>query len=382
MASPKLRRHLKGRRGISIIWVAVSLTAFVGIVSLAVDYGRVQLAKTQLQEATDAAARYASRFVAGGQSAAYQAASLAAGDNSVDGTPLTLQSEDVQVGYWNAANRTFTDNGTPRNAVKISAQRSAARNDAISLWFASGLGRRTCDIHAESIVTGNSQQGMVGLNGITFKNNAFIGSYNSDVTTDPTEGSAGDGASLGTNASISVKNNSTLRGNLILGPSGSSGRLDPTGGTITLLQEIAPPADPAWTPTGNPGGIPSAWTCNSNTTLPSGTYWLTSVEVNANISFAGPATLYVNGDIDVSGSITAYDSIPANLHIYQLGSGRSFSASGSITAVIIAPGSDFSTKNNFNFYGSCLFNTITAKNNADFFYDTSLGAVYGIALVK
>jgi uncharacterized membrane protein len=46
----------KRASGISIIWLAIFLTALCGIVSLAVDYGRVQLVKTELRSAADAAA--------------------------------------------------------------------------------------------------------------------------------------------------------------------------------------------------------------------------------------------------------------------------------------------------------------------------------------
>jgi hypothetical protein len=43
-----------------------------------------------------------------------------------------------------------------------------------------------------------------------------------------------------------------------------------------------------------------------------------------------------------------------------------------LTAVIIAPGADFIAKNNFTARGSFLFNTITAKNNFEMYYDEAL----------
>src|SRR4051812_33726095 len=45
------------RTGAVMIYMAVAMTAFAGIVSLAVDWGQTQLAKTELQAAADAAAR-------------------------------------------------------------------------------------------------------------------------------------------------------------------------------------------------------------------------------------------------------------------------------------------------------------------------------------
>src|ERR1700722_7996962 len=47
------------RRGVAIVYVAVCMIATMGLLSLAVDLGRVETAKTELRRATDAAARAA-----------------------------------------------------------------------------------------------------------------------------------------------------------------------------------------------------------------------------------------------------------------------------------------------------------------------------------
>src|SRR5688572_15467529 len=49
------RRHSR-RRGLSIVLVVLTLVVLIGFVSLAVDVGRVRVAKIQLQTAADAAA--------------------------------------------------------------------------------------------------------------------------------------------------------------------------------------------------------------------------------------------------------------------------------------------------------------------------------------
>ena len=48
----------RSKRGISPIYAMIAMTALTGFVSLAVDLGRVQIAKTELQQAADAAALY------------------------------------------------------------------------------------------------------------------------------------------------------------------------------------------------------------------------------------------------------------------------------------------------------------------------------------
>ena len=50
--------HSRTRNGIALIYCAVAMTVFLGLASLAADLGRVQLAKYELQQAADAAARY------------------------------------------------------------------------------------------------------------------------------------------------------------------------------------------------------------------------------------------------------------------------------------------------------------------------------------
>jgi hypothetical protein len=89
----------------------------------------------------------------------------------------------------------------------------------------------------------------------------------------------------------------------------------------------------------------------------------------------------VNGNVVLDASLTAYNKLPANLVIYQLGSGRTFGDSGSnaldITARIIAPGADFASRNNGTFRGSGVFNTLTLKNNWDMFYDVTQGPAAG-----
>src|SRR3954453_18283413 len=54
-----LQKPYQRRRGLSMLYVVVMLTALIGFVSMAVDVGRVRLARTQLQTATDASARAA-----------------------------------------------------------------------------------------------------------------------------------------------------------------------------------------------------------------------------------------------------------------------------------------------------------------------------------
>src|SRR5437016_2620154 len=118
-----------GQGGFSLVWLIVCMVSLLGFVSLAVDLGRVQCAKTELYRAADAAARYAATGLSDGTAASKAIA--AAADNTVDGTALVLTNSDVVTGTW--ANGTFTAGGASPNAVKITAGRTTAHGNAVPL---------------------------------------------------------------------------------------------------------------------------------------------------------------------------------------------------------------------------------------------------------
>src|SRR6184192_3482732 len=96
------------RSGTAIIWVTFAFTAMVGFVSFAADYGRVQLAKTQLLEASDAAARAAVGTLGKGIPAAQTAAISVAAANTCDGSPVAITASDIQFGYFDTISGSFT----------------------------------------------------------------------------------------------------------------------------------------------------------------------------------------------------------------------------------------------------------------------------------
>src|SRR4051794_16292399 len=73
-------------KGIALIYSACIMVAMAGITTLAVDLGRVQLAKSELQAAVDSAARQAAANLHLGYTTAQSKAITAAGYNMADGT--------------------------------------------------------------------------------------------------------------------------------------------------------------------------------------------------------------------------------------------------------------------------------------------------------
>ena len=131
------------------------MTAFAAFVSLGVDWGHVQVAKTELQAAADGAARAGAGSLSRSQLDAIAAARWVAARHKSDGhsISLSLLSGDVQIGYWDKRNLTFITNvtGDRANAVRVVARRANSRGNAVDTPFASILGKKSQDVRAESI---------------------------------------------------------------------------------------------------------------------------------------------------------------------------------------------------------------------------------------
>src|SRR5688572_20516570 len=98
LTTPTWRRRAAGMMA---VWGVIAITGLMAVVSLGVDLGRVQVAKTELRTVADAAARYAATGIADGTAVAK--AQAVAAENKVDMRPLNLLASDVELGNWDAA---------------------------------------------------------------------------------------------------------------------------------------------------------------------------------------------------------------------------------------------------------------------------------------
>ena len=364
-----------------LVWGIIALTALMAFVSLGVDLGRVQLAKTELRAVADAAARYAAKGIADGTAVAK--AQAVAAENRVDMQPLSLQAGDVELGNWDAAQSPkFSSSRTPVNAVRVNARKLAARGTAVPTYFLRVLGVMNCDVSASAIATGGgTPAAFIALGNFAVKNNLFVASYDSSVNVNPSASNHLHNGMIGSNGSITAMNNEVV-GVVVLGPSGTHNLTLGAPATVLTQPIPTPTLDFGAAPATNPGGVPAALSVTGTMTLSAGVYHFTSISLdkNATLTFTGPATVYVDGSItyDGSGTIRAYGSIPANLKIRQRGAGSVFGGEKAtdVTAIadIEAPQTDFQAKNSAHIRGRGVFNDIDAKNNAEFFYDESLRA--------
>ena len=127
------------------------MTLFCAICTLAVDYGRVQLIKTEMQRCADATARaYITYYMNSGKTYAdsHIAAIYAQARNPVDSNSGTNPTVTVTFGSWNSGTNTFSASTGATPAVKVQVTRTAANSNAVPITWGGMLGKSTIDVHA------------------------------------------------------------------------------------------------------------------------------------------------------------------------------------------------------------------------------------------
>jgi len=136
------------RRGVAIVYVAMIVAVLVGLTGLAADTSYVFWTGHQLQNAADAAALAGANEVGFSTAQAITNAVNAAAANIAGGATVQLSSStDVLVGNYNTTSGTFTTNGTPSNAVQVTARRtSSSPAGALNLIFGPIFGVSTSNV--------------------------------------------------------------------------------------------------------------------------------------------------------------------------------------------------------------------------------------------
>lgn len=155
---------VRHRKGSCMLYAAVSFATLCALTSLAVDYGRVEVARAQLQAAADAAARYAVSGVKheiGGVSAAQGMARANLRENRVDSRALLDSQATIEVGRWRTSSKKFSvESDVDRiNAVRVTVKCSAADNTAIPLLFGMLIGKSSQELTATAVAMMENDNG-------------------------------------------------------------------------------------------------------------------------------------------------------------------------------------------------------------------------------
>jgi hypothetical protein len=421
------RRHPRRphpRRGLSIIYVGVFLLVLIGVVSLAVDVGRVRLARAQVQNATDAAAHAAARSLPLGQAAVEDAAVAAGQDNHVidqdDATGQRVNpgleifpEQDLEVGVWDPSQRTFTpleDRGNTRtderraaNAAYVVGRRIKARQNPIPLIFAPVVGVFSADVEQRAIAYvrgGPHDFGFVGIE--------RIGSNGNGATIDSmVDGRNGRGGGVASDGNIDL-GNGDVYGDARPGMGDYSVSQGPnsvvTGWMANLdykLVDLYPPATvpagaaPFTPPEKNnadyvfpPGGVSPSYDPSRPRTFKIDEL---SLKGNADIVVKGYVALYVTGNVAIEGTHVSNDGKPENpaqFSVYVVGAGTTVDVGGKATQYmhLYAPQSTVNVHggNKMDFYGWIVGRTLSFLGKSNLHYDESQkdATAFKISLVR
>jgi len=131
MQNSRFNRRNSDRRGAMLVLIALTLPLIVMMTAFAVNVAWMQLVRTELRTATDAASRAGAKTLSLRQdeAVARAAAKDAASRNLVASSPLQVIDSEIEIGLGRQATRnsrfTFTP-GTPlKNAVRVTGNRTA-----------------------------------------------------------------------------------------------------------------------------------------------------------------------------------------------------------------------------------------------------------------
>ncbi len=140
------RRPIRHRRGAMLVFIAVCLPLLIVMAAFAIEVAWMQLARSELRTATDAAARAGAKELSLKQNKrdARDKAKEAAARNIVAGEPLLLKNKDIEFGksvQVGTGRFDFKPGGPQPNAVRVVGKRTAdSKNGPVDLLFTSVLG--------------------------------------------------------------------------------------------------------------------------------------------------------------------------------------------------------------------------------------------------
>ena len=389
---------LRDERGIVAIMVALFFVVLIGFAGLVIDVGHLFAISSSLHTAADSASLAATASLGYGPDEARAQAQLLAQKHGILGSPVALLLTDIELGTWDKKTKTFTpllpDQEANANSVRVTAQRSAARNNPVSLFFMRIFGHEFSDVKVVSVAY--TPSGDCG---------AIIGekavSLNSSVTTDSysgaySPGSAKENGDVCSCGDITLTSSAVVKGDATPGYDHEvnvnstayvTGSMD--SGECPVLADVDF-GDVATNNDNDNIGLtdegndpfedgPYAFALNSSDslTLPGGTYYFSSFSINSSsqLRFTGPTVIYVTGSFQIdSTGIINETQIPENL-IILISSNEEVKIKSSVDfhGVIYAPNAHVVNDSSVDFFGAIFGDEVTLNSSVEIHYDEALG---------
>jgi Flp pilus assembly protein TadG len=396
-----MRRSVShGRKGAIVPLAAIMIVVMIGMVAFAVDLGYLDVVRTELQLAADAAVLAGAEGLLDGPAAAKQIAQAAAQDNrAADTSVVIVPQQDIELGHWNDETLTFTPvaaaDEPQAEAIRVTCRCIGSRSNSVSLFFAPVLGTTTADVVASAVARRRSICGnFIGVESVELNGNqAYTDSYNASLGTYGSQ-TPGDNGHLCSDGDITVQNG-TVNGDATpgAGHSVSIGQGGVTGSTKPRTKPLKlPPVDFGNVEFDNdnhqvpvPPFVPAKTefkkAAGSEVYLPPGTYYFTKFTVNSDspIRIDGPVQIYVSGNVSLGGgSFLNQSKTPSDLQIFCSGKKVSVSGHSNFYGIIYAPSSDIEVAGGADFYGAAVGATLKFHNDGGIHADQSVGIVKGL----
>jgi Flp pilus assembly protein TadG len=298
------------RRGLLLPMYPVLLITLTGLCTLAVDYGHLQVVKTELRSAADAAALAAADQLASGTSPAELSAVTTtaiqtAAQNQSDGVPILLLPSDVQLGNWDTTQTpNFSAARLPVNAASVTTHRDAAHGNPFFISLGSLLGMGTCNVTGTAIAAisvQTSAYGIVGINHVNFSSIGVLATIQGDVVSD---GDINIGMPLG--LLVSVTGGAQSYGGTVShgGLASIAGSTSALGKALSYPSVQLPGANDNNQIAGNLNAM-GDFDAVLAVDIPSGTYVVHDLNFLAGlaVNLEGPVTFYVTGCFNMAASI-------------------------------------------------------------------------------
>ena len=149
-----IRSFVHDTRGSAMAVLGAGFVLTLGMASIAVDLGYLYIVQNQLQVTADSAALAGVARFPDVDQARTQATSFAQSNMPSEKHGTVLDAADFKTGFWDDTARTFTDGGTPLNAVQVTVRRSQSNGNATRLFFGQLLGFNSIDQSATAVAAG------------------------------------------------------------------------------------------------------------------------------------------------------------------------------------------------------------------------------------
>jgi Flp pilus assembly protein TadG len=143
------------RKGIAMPLMVLMFTVLIALVAFGVDIGYVQMVKSELVTAIDAANLAGASGLPVSVGEARKRAKDIARSNIVAGKPLMINDSDIELGHWDPQTNQFVPHGgssqNKSTAVRVTAKLTKENHNPVNLIFAPILGIKSVDLTVSAV---------------------------------------------------------------------------------------------------------------------------------------------------------------------------------------------------------------------------------------